>query len=422
MTATPTPLSARRPWLTRNVFAVGLVSLLTDAASEMVLPLLPVFLTTTLGGGAMALGWIEGLADAVASALKLVSGRWADRLGRNQPLMLLGYGISTIARPFVALATAPWHVLAVRVTDRVGKGIRSSPRDSLLAHAVPPEQRGAAFGFHRAMDHAGAVVGPTIAFLFLQFVSGDLRHLFLLSAIPGVLAVLAVAAGVRDNERAAEPVATPAEEATIPGGLTPSPALPRPGGGADPASPHALRGLLTLLAPLALFTLGKASETFLLLKAGTQSTSLTTLPLLWIGLHLVKSTCSFQGGVLSDRLGRGAVIGAGWALHVAVYAALAFASSRGAVCALFLAYGVPAGLTEGAEKALVSSLAPKRGQGTGFGWYHLTLGLSALLASVVFGALWDGFGPRSAFLTGAAVSALGLALFVKLRPDRHVLT
>lgn len=409
MTEPNAPPPRRHPWLTRNVFAVGLVSLLTDAASEMVLPLLPVFLTTTLGGGAMALGWIEGLADAVASALKLVSGQWADRLGRNQPLMLLGYGISTVARPFVALAQAPWHVLAVRVTDRVGKGIRSSPRDALLSHAVAPAQRGAAFGFHRAMDHAGAVVGPTIAFLFLRFVSGDLRHLFLLSAIPGVLAVLAVAAGVRDQPLAREPAPAPSVATAPP----PPPAVAA-------AAPADLGRLLTLLAPLAIFTLGKASETFLLLKAGTQSASLTTLPLLWIGLHVVKSTCSFRGGVLSDRLGRGAVIGTGWALHVVVYAALGFATSPAAVTALFLAYGVPAGLTEGAEKALVSSLAPKRGQGTGFGWYHLTLGLSALLASVVFGALWDVFGPRTAFLAGAAVSALGLALFVKLRPDQHV--
>ncbi|MFN7954317.1 MAG: MFS transporter [bacterium] len=406
MSTPSVPPDSRRAWLNRNVVAVGLVSLLTDAASEMVLPLLPAFLTVTLGGGAMALGWIEGLADAVASALKLVSGRWADRLGRNQPLMLLGYGISTIARPFVAIATAPWHVLAVRVSDRVGKGIRSSPRDSLLAHAVPAEQRGAAFGFHRAMDHAGAVIGPTIAFLVLRYVSSDLRHLFLLSAIPGVFAVLAVVLGVRESPPVARADASRDAEPI--------------GAASDVASAAtSLAGLLTLLAPLAIFTLGKASETFLLLKAGAQSASLTTLPLLWIGLHVVKSACSFRGGVLSDRRGRARVIGAGWALHVGIYAALAFASSRTAVCALFLAYGIPAGLTEGAEKALVSALAPKRGQGTGFGWYHLTLGMSALLASVVFGTLWDAFGPRVAFLTGASLSAIGLALFARLRPDRH---
>ncbi len=399
--------SASRPaWLNRNVVAVGLVSLLTDAASEMVLPLLPIFLTSTLGGGAMALGWIEGLADAVASALKLVSGRWADRLGRNQPLMLLGYGISTLARPFVAIATAPWHVLAVRVTDRVGKGLRSSPRDSLLAHAVPAAERGAAFGFHRAMDHAGAVIGPTIAFLVLRFVSSDLRHLFLLSAIPGALAVLAIVAGVREHDAALEPQPH---------------TTPTPRSDSRELFPAAERAALTsLLIPLAIFTLGKASETFLLLKAGAQSASLTTLPLLWIGLHVVKSACSFRGGVLSDQLGRARVIGTGWALHVGIYAALAFASSRTSVCALFLAYGIPAGLTEGAEKALVSALAPKRGQGTGFGWYHLTLGASALIASAGFGMLWDAFGPRVAFLTGASLSAIGLALFLRLRPDRHV--
>ncbi len=387
---------ARRAWLTRNVIAVGVVSLLTDASSEMVLPLLPAFLTTVLGGGAAYLGWIEGLADAVASALKLVSGRWADRLGRNRPIMLLGYTISSVARPFVAVAQVPWHVLAVRVTDRTGKGLRSSPRDSLLAHAVAPEQRGAAFGFHRAMDHAGAVVGPTLAFLVLRYWTSDLRHLFWLSAIPGTLAVLAIVAGIREDE--------------LP------PADPRAAASASPPAPVGLGKLMPLLAPLAAYTLGNSSETFLLLKAGTQSASLTSLPLLWIGLHVIKSACSFRGGVLSDRIGRMRVISAGWALHVVIYAALAFATSRGWVWALFLAYGVPAGLSEAAEKALVSSLAPKRGQGAGFGWYHLTLGMSALLASVLFGALWDAFGPRAAFLAGAAVSSLGLGLLLILRP------
>ena len=177
-----------RTWLNRNVIVLGMVSLLTDAASEMVIPLLPIFLTT-MGAGALVLGWIEGLAEATASLLKLLSGRWADRLGRNRPFILAGYSISSVARPLFALATSPWHVLAVRLTDRTGKGLRTSPRDALIAASVRPEEHGAAFGFHRAMDHAGAVIGPLMAFAFLTFWSQDLQTLFWLTAVPGCLSI-----------------------------------------------------------------------------------------------------------------------------------------------------------------------------------------------------------------------------------------
>lgn len=386
--------AAGAPWRGRNVVLLGVVSLLTDTASEMIVPLLPIFLTSTLGAGALALGWIEGLADATASVLKLLSGRWADRLGRNRPLVVAGYALSSCVRPFVAAATAAWQVLAVRVADRTGKGLRTSPRDALLAESVAEGQRGAAFGLHRAMDHAGAVLGPALAAGFLVFVSPDLRLLFWLTAIPGAAAVLVVWLGVTEAQAHPPDAETEADE-----------------GGEPPR-----RGLVRFLVPLALFTLGNASDVFLLLKAGGTRAPLATLPLLWMGLHIVKSAASVPGGRLADRIGRRRVIAAGWTLYAVVYAGFAFAESHAAVWALFLVYGLYHGLTEGPEKALIAQLAPRRRQGTAFGWYHFTIGVLTLAASVLFGALWELAGSRAAFLTSAGLAVAAVATLAVLRP------
>jgi MFS family permease len=393
--ATPTPADEapppRRAGWTRNVILLGVVSLLTDTATEMVIPLLPVFLGT-LGAGALALGWIEGLADAVASILKLVSGRWSDRMGKRRPLVLAGYGLASVVRPFIALAASAWHVLAVRVLDRVGKGLRTSPRDALIAASVDPEHRAAAFGLHRAMDHTGAVIGPLVAAAFLLAWPEDLRTLFWLTAIPGALAVTVLLLGVREAEPA--PVST------------------------APVAP-AVRGdrrLLRLLVPLGLFTLGNASDLFLLLKAGATRSPLVTLPLLWVGLHIVKAAASIPGGRLADRWGRTRTILVGWTFYAAIYAGFAFADDQATVWTLFVAYGLYHGLTEGAERALVAELVPKAKWGGGFGWYHLTLGLLTLLASVVFGGLWEAFGSQTAFLSSAGLALLAVPCLAWLAP------
>lgn len=387
------------PWLTRNVVFLGLVSLLTDTASEMVLPLLPLFLTKTLGAGALALGWIEGLADATASVLKLVSGRWADRLGRNRPLVLTGYAISSIVRPFVGAATSAWHVLAVRMTDRTGKGIRTSPRDALLAGSVPPGAHASAFGFHRAMDHSGAVLGPLLAAGFLTFVSQDLRVLFWLSALPGAAAVLVLWRYVVETgpstERARE--------------------REQPASDEQPPAPGASR-LVRFLVPLGLFTLGNASDAFLLLKAGGSHAPIATLPLLWMGLHVVKAAASIPSGRLADRVGRRRVIAAGWLVYAAVYAGFAFAESPAAIWGLFLVYGLYHGLVEGPERALIAEAAPPRKRGATFGWYHLTLGVLSLAASILFGTIWQLAGSRAAFLTSAGLALVAVAALVILRP------
>jgi MFS family permease len=381
-------------WLTRNVVALGLVSLLTDVASEMAVPLLPAFLTLVLGAGALSLGLIEGAADSVASLLKLFSGHWADRMGRHRPLVIAGYSLSSAVRPLLALAAAPWHVLAVRVTDRVGKGLRTSPRDALLAASVQQEQRGAAFSLHRGMDHAGAALGPLIAVAVLELWTRDLRILFWLTAIPGALSVIALIVGVR--ERAARP--------------TVSAVPPRLLGALDPS-------LLRFLVPLGIITLGRASETFLLLKAGAARAPLVSLPLFWMALHVAKALLATPGGLLADRWGRRTAISLGWAVFVLVSVGLAFAESKVTLGLLFLGYAVYTALTEGAEKAFIAELAPAATRGTVFGWYNLTVGLLALPANLLFGLLWEMGGVEAAFLTSAGLAAVGLVCFaVLLRP------
>lgn len=381
----------RRRWLTGNVLWLGVVSLLTDASSEMIVPLLPVFITSVLGGGAIALGWIEGAADAVASVMKLVSGRWADRVRKNRPFVLAGYTLSSLARPFVALAAAPWHVLAVRVLDRTGKGLRSSPRDALLSASVSEARRGTAFGFHRAMDHAGAVLGPLLAVAILTWWTDDLRTIFWIAAIPGALAVVAILAGVRDRP-------PDAEEAPRTGTLDPPPAA-----------------LGRFLIPFGIFTLGNASDAFLLLRATEEDAAILALPVMWIVLHVVKSATSVPFGSVADRVGHIPTIASGWIVYVGCYVGFAFAESELAVWLLIVAYGAFHGLTEGPERALVASLVPGGKRGAGFGWYHLVAGLGSLVASVLFGVLWDAFDSRTAFLTAAGLGAVATVVLLARR-------
>lgn len=387
----------RRAWLRRNVVAIGLVSLFTDAATEMVIPLLPAFLTVTLGASALAIAWLEGLADATAALLKLYAGRWSDRSGRRRPFMLAGYGLSSVVRPAVALATAAWQVVAIRVADRVGKGLRSSPRDALLADSVPAAHRGVAFGFHRGMDHAGAVVGPLIAVAVLTWWTEDLRTIFWLAAIPGALAVLTIVLGVAERRAPGKDL-----------GLGPRP------------DPHARARLARVLVPIGVFTLGNASDLFLLLYAGGHDVPLVGLPLLWVALHVVKSIVSPFGGLLGDRLGHRTAIALGWLVYAAVYLAFAHAESPWIISALFVAYGLHAGLTEGPEKALVAAVVAADVRGTAFGWYHLTVGLLSLPASLLFATLWEVASPSVAFLVGSGFAALALVLLWMLAPGASV--
>jgi MFS family permease len=373
--------------ITPNVRALGVVSLLTDTSTEMAYPLLPLFLTRTLGAGTAFVGLVEGVAESTASLLKLISGWLSDRLRRRKALVAWGYGLSSLTRPLMAVALLPSHVLGVRFLDRIGKGIRTSPRDALIADSTPAGARGAAFGFHRAMDHLGAVAGPVLAFLLLPLVGGSYRAIFWLAGIPAALSVLVLVCAVRD---------VPAQGA--PGRL---PLLTlRP----YDARFKAFLGIVTL------FTLGNSSDAFLLLRAREAGVAEPAVPLLWAALHVVKSASSLCAGILSDRVGRRGAIVAGWLTYAAVYAGFAVVGSAGQVWGLFLVYGLYFGLTEGVEKALVADLTPAAARASAYGVYHTAIGITALPASLLTGWLWQRFDAGVAFGTGAVLAAAAASL------------
>jgi len=379
----------RAPALPRTVKALGLVSLLNDASSEMIYPLLPAFLTATLGAGPAFLGLVEGIAEAVAAAGKVVAGRVSDRLPRRKPLVVLGYGLASVVRPLIALATAPWHVLAIRFADRMGKGARGAPRDALLAEVTPAAQRGRAFGFHRAMDHLGATLGPLLASAVLFF-QNDLRLVFALAAIPALASLVLLVVGVEEEARTSGPAGAAKD-----GRLG--------------------RSLWRYLLVLAVFTLGNSSDAFLLLRAQEAGIGLALLPLLWTLHHVVKAAASTPAGSLSDRMGRRRTIVAGWAVYGLCYAGFAVAAAPPAIWLLFAVYGLFHALTEGPERALVADLTGAETRGRAFGLYHAVTGAMLLPASVLTGALWQRFGAGPALGVGAtlaAVAAFGLLLLV----------
>src|SRR6266849_6727852 len=378
--------------VSRNVFLLGVVSLFGDVSSEMVVPLLPAFLVA-LGGGAEALGIIEGAAEATASFFKYLSGRWADRARRLLPMAVAGYALAAAVRPLLALARSPWHVFAVRCVDRVGKGIRTSPRDKLLAASAEPERLAEAYSFHRGMDHLGAAVGPLIATALLLLWPGQLRLVFALAAIPGALAV-ALLFAVRETA-----TATPTETATS----TPTPTS---------NDTLAQRPPTGLLASIFLFTLGNSTDALLLLRAQGLGVPTALLPVLWTELHVVRAATSWPLGRLADRLGRRASLAAGWGLYSVCYLGFAVAADPWQVWALFAAYGLVAGLTEGSERALVASSVPQDRRGRALGLYNLVSGFGLLAASVLAGELWDHVSPAAALGLGAALAAAAAVLLL----------
>ncbi len=375
------------------MLALSAVSFLTDASSEIIAPLLPLFLVGTLGTSVRMVGVIEGGAEAVAALLKLLSGWWSDRVARRKPLIVAGYAIASLVRPLIAVAQSGTQVLLIRLTDRVGKGIRGAPRDALLAASTPAEHRGRAFGLHRAADHAGAVVGPLIALACLSWLGLSVRSVFWVAAVPGALAVLVAILFVREPRASAPATATAvrAVSSAMASGAATGEPLPR--------------RFWQTLAPIVLFTLGNSTDAFLLLRASQLGVPTELVPLLWVALHFVKSASSAPGGAWSDRMGRKPLIVAGWGLYAAVYAGFALASEAWHAWALFALYGLVFGLTEGAEKALVADLVPAARRGTAFGWYAGLVGVAALPASIVFGAVWDAASSTTAFLMGAALAA-----------------
>jgi MFS family permease len=394
-TSTTPATPSAQPTLGRNVVALGLVSFFTDVSSDMIYPLLPAFLTATLGASAGFVGIIEGAAESVSALLKLASGWWSDRVVTRKPLVVVGYVIASLARPLVAIAQTAGQVLAIRVGDRVGKGLRTSPRDALLADSVDPSIRGRAFGFQRAWDNAGAVVGPLIAFALLQRQALELRQVFWLALLPAALAVATVLWGVREVPRRTAPAGTPLD-------------LSQPMGGR----------FWAFLAVIFLFTLGNSTDAFLLLRARDLGVPIAVAPVLWALLNGVKALTNTPGGALSDRLGRRPTLIAGWTLYAVVYLAFGRASRPWHAWVLFAVYGMYFGLCEGAERALVSDIVPAERRGTAFGWFNLAVGLGALPASLVFGEIWERASPSAAFALGAALALAAAAGLLALGPAR----
>lgn len=368
---------ARRTRLPATVIALGLTSFFTDVASEAVFPLLPGFLAL-LGAGPTFLGLLEGVADAVSAFLKYQSGRWADA-GGKKGFVLGGYALATVVRPLLAIVTAPWQVLAIRVTDRVGKGIRSAPRDALIAGAVTSEESGRAFGFHQAMDHAGAVVGPLLATVLLAL-GVEVRTVFALTLIPGVLAVASIFL-VKEPE---------------------APALAKGAVLDDTPLPARLKDLLVIIG---VFTLANSSDAFLLLRSSELGVETKWLPMAWLALNLSKMFWASRGGDWSDRTARHRLILAGWAVYAVSYALFAIATAQWHAWALLAFYGAFAGLTEPVEKALVKELTPKPQHGRAFGAYHAMLGALAVPSGLLTGFLWQRFGAPWALGLGAVVAA-----------------
>ena len=380
----------------RPVRLLGWASLFTDAATEIIYPLLPVYLSRVLGASATSLGIIEGVAEGVNSLLKIASGWVSDRRRERRPIVILGYTLSSLARPLIAMSSSWLQVLAIRALDRTGKGIRGAPRDAMLAAHADAASRGRLFGFHRAMDHTGAVVGPIIATIFLAFFPGQYRLLFALTAIPGVLAV----ATLFRVEEKVDPVE---HRERLEGSQQRLP-----------------NELYTVLGIIFLFSLGSSADAFLLLRLADAMGSATFLPLLWAAHHVVKASLSTWGGGLSDRLGRRYVIVIGWVVYSLVYLGFALVTNAVAFVALFLIYGVHFALAEGSEKALVADLTPMHQQGTSFGLYYGVLGVGMLVASIAFGIVYDRVSPAAAFIMGSALSAAAAVLLLVVRlPHLH---
>lgn len=386
--------------LGRNVISLGVVSFFTDVASEMMYPLLPVFLASVLGASASFIGVIEGTAESVASLLKLASGWWSDRVKSRKGLVLAGYALASAVRPFTAATHSASQVLGIRVTDRIGKGIRSTPRDALIAESVDPSIRGRAFGFHAAADNAGAVVGPLIAFGILYYWHTPLRTVFWLTAIPGALAVLVLWVFVRD---------IPHQDQSATGGRPPL------------LGTDLSRRFWMYLVVVFTFTLGNSTDAFLLLRARQLGVPIALAPVLWALLNFIKSATGTYGGGLSDRIGRKPLIVGGWLVYAAVYLAFGEAHAAWQAWALFAVYGVFYGMTEGTEKAMVVDLVPTQRKGTALGWYNLAIGIGALPASLIFGAIWDRSGAPVAFMFGAAMALVAAVGMVFVGPRGGVI-
>jgi MFS family permease len=366
-------------------------------SSEMIYPLLPIFISKVLLGGALAIGIVEGAAETTSAVFKVFSGVWTDRIRKRKVFIVYGYGIAGFVRPLIGLATSWVTVLVLRVVDRLGKGIRTSPRDALIADVTPSDRLGAAFGLHRSMDHAGAVIGPLIAAALLNFGNYSLRTIFLLAVIPSIAAFLVALFAIKEKQGVVKK-----HPDVIP--LNPIRGFSYLG-----------RDFHIFLASLLLFALGNSTDAFILARLYQGGVSPAFIAMLWSFHHIIKMTSTYGGGLLADKIGRKSTILIGWFVYALVYLAFAFVQSETWLIAIFMCYGMYYGLSEPPEKALIADLAGPDRRGTAFGFYHFTLGLAAFPASVLFGAVWQIWGMEIAFQMGAllAICAAIILLFVR---------
>ncbi len=400
---------SRYKYLSGNVFALSFVSLLNDTSSDIIYPLLPAFLALTLGASPFAIGLIEGFAESVAAFLKLFSGYLSDKFERRKLPVFFGYALASIVRPLLAFVGSWQQVLLVRVADRAGKGIRGAPRDAIIAASVPEEKRGLAFGFNRAADHLGAVIGPIIAFFLLSHFAADTnkptaqeyQQVFLFASVPVVIGLFVIVFFVKETPKE---ISTKIEQPKIKLSLK-----------------EFDGNFKRLLFVVALFTLSNSTDAFLLLRAEQAGIAPAVLPLLWMALHFSKVISSLVFGDLSDRVGRRTLIFSGWILYALVYAGFAFVSEAWQTWVLFLIYGIYFGLTEGVEKALVADLVPKEKRGTAFGFYNLAFSIAVFPASIIFGAIWTTFGAEAAFLISAGISICAAVLLLTVQTKRETL-
>jgi MFS family permease len=399
--------TSRRIWgLHPNIFFLGLVSLLTDVSSEMIFTLVPLFVLNVLGAGATVVGLIGGLSESIDAILRIFSGRLSDRVRKRKLLAVVGYAVSTLAKPFMYLASAWGVVLAVRFGDRVGKGIRSSPRDALVADSISAGERGRGFGIHRAMDTSGAVLGLVIAAAIIYIVQGGglelglgtYQWLVLVGVLPAVLSVLVLLAFVREKKRVRQGVSSQ-------GGLIP----------AKGVAGFEARFKLFLVI-MALFTLGNSSDFFVVLRAQNLGSSVLSITLMLVLFNVAYAAFSVPAGIMSDRLGRRRVIVLGWIVYALVYLGFAAASSLWQVWLLFACYGIYYGMVEGVARAFVADLVLEERRGTAYGLYHGVVGLTLLPASLIAGWLWDAVNPAAPFYLGAGlafIAMLGLLVFIR---------
>ena len=376
----------------KNVFFTGLVSFFMDVSSEMIYPLVPLFLANVLGVNKSMIGLIEGIAESTASLLKVFSGWFSDRIGRRKSLMTIGYGISTLSRPIIALAGAWQQVLASRFVDRLGKGIRTAPRDAIIAESTESTHMARAFSFHRSMDTMGAVVGPAITLGILGLFSNDYRKVFWLSMIPGAIAVLLIVLFIQEKKKA------------------PKTRAGRP----KLTLRHFDWQVKFFILIAALFALGNSSDAFLILRAEQVGIPTVMIPAVYLTFNLVYSLSAIPAGMAADRFGKKRLILLGFILFAALYYGFAVAGTPRAIWLLFGAYGLFMGLTEGIQKAFLATIIPPDFKAAAFGAYATAVGLAALPASLIGGLLWDRVSPAATFYFGAATAALSALLFIVL--------